>query len=136
MAYAEQADLEKMYGADAVASLADHDGDDAADTGVIDEALDGATAIIDGYLAVRYPVPLANPPKVVKDLCVDIAWYRLASNSLKRTTEMRQRYEDAIDYLKSVSKGVASIGLDTDDDDESDDVSTAFAAKTEWLGRA
>ena len=136
MPYAAQIDLENVYGKDLVRKLADHDGDGVADQEAIDDALTAASSIIDGYLAIKYPVPLANPPMLVRDLCVDIAWYRLAYSRLKQTAEMRLRYEDAIKFLSRVADGKASIGLDTDADDVSDDQSSTLVGKITYLNRA
>ena len=136
MAYAAQIDLENQYGVDLVTRLADYDGDGVADQSAIDDALTSAQSIVDAYLAARYPVPLANPPPVVRDLTVDIAWYRLAHNRLKQTAEMRLRYEDAIKLLTAVAGGKASIGLDSTGEGVSDDQTGKFRAKTEWLQRA
>ena len=136
MAYATQMDLENVYGKRLVTKLSDHDNDGAADQEAIDHALSAASSIIDGYLSVRYSVPLSNPPTVVRDYCVDIAWYRLAYSRLKQTNEMRLRYEDAINFFKRVGEGKASIGLDTDDDALSDDQSASMTGKTTYLLRA
>lgn len=35
-----------------------------------------AEAEVDGYMAVRYTVPFSPAPYVVRDLCVDIAYYK------------------------------------------------------------
>ena len=123
--YVTKADLETTYGVDLVKRLADHDGDGVADKNVIDKACTDAQAIIDTYLAVRYELPLldtlAEIPITVKNLAVDIAWYRLAYNRAKQTAEMRQRYEDAIKLLERIADGKASLGIDTDEDEGSDD---------------
>lgn len=134
MAYATQIDLEQNYGADKVARLADYDRDGSPDPDAIEEALASASSIIDAYISVRYSVPLSIVTVVVRDLCVDIALYRLAHDDLKRTLEMRQRYDDAIALLIRIADGKASIGLDTDGDGESE-VGGAFAATTRFLGR-
>lgn len=139
MSYATQNDLERVYGESMVMRLADHDNSgtlDEQDQAAINDALTSASSTVDGYLATRYPVPLANPPLVIKNLTIDIAWYRLAYSRLKQTTEMRQRYEDAIDFLKDVSRGKASIGLDTNEDGVSDDQSGSVTSSTSFLDRA
>ena len=136
MAYASQVDLENAYGTDLVTRLSDHDQDGVADQAPIDDALVAASSIIDAYLAARYSVPLERPTPIVRDLCVDIAWYRLAYSRLKQTTEMRLRYEDAIKLLTRVSEGKASIGLDTTGDAGSDDQSGRMVTRTRFLNRS
>ena len=136
MSYASQFDLENVYGVEQVKRLSDHDNDGVADNNAIEDALTGASAIIDGYLAVKYQVPLATPTPIVRNLCLDIAWYRLGYARQKWTIEMRQRYEDAIDFLKMVAAGKAAIGLDTDADGLSDDQSSTLVSSTGFLTRA
>ena len=136
MSYATQMDLENVYGQDLIRRLSDHDNDGVADQEAIDDALRSASSIIDGYLSVRYPVPLQKVPPVVRDYTVDIGLYRLAYSRLKQTTEMRLRFEDAIKFFTLVASGKASIGLDTDDDDQSDDQSGSIYGRTKFLLRA
>jgi phage gp36-like protein len=95
-----------------------------------------ASSIIDGYLSVRYAVPINPTTQLLRDLCVDIALYRMALSRLKQTAEMRLRYEDAIKLLTRISDGKASIGQDTDDDGLSDDQSGSAVAKYTFVQRA
>jgi phage gp36-like protein len=145
MPYASKLDLENTYGVENVAVLADHDGDGVPEEEAIDEALESASSIIDSHLGARYSVPIGNPPPIMRDLCIDIAWYRLAYSRLKQTAEMRLRYEDAIKLLTRISDGKASIGLDDGGtvgggdgtgDGTSDDQSGSLVGRTRWLERA
>jgi phage gp36-like protein len=127
--YVTLEDLETTYGQDLIRRLADHDGDGHADQEVIDKAAADATATINTYLGVRYTLPLVVIPLTVKNLAVDIALYRLAYNRMKQTAEMRLRYEDATKLLVAIAKGDASIGVDTDEDGETDDQAGGAVAK-------
>ena len=69
--------------------MADRDGDGVPDEGAVTAALDSASAEIDGYIAVRYTLPLASPPPNLTQPCVDIALYRLASSRDVLTDEHR-----------------------------------------------
>lgn len=111
MAYATQANLIDRYGEDAILVLADRNLDAIIDADIVQQALDDATAEIDAYVAAKYTLPLPTVPDVLVRLCGDIAMYRLAAEADQATDERRKRYEDAIDFLKSVSKGVASLGV-------------------------
>jgi len=113
MPYATQADLETRYGATEVLQLADRNADDTADTGVIDAALADASHEIDGYLAVRYTLPLSETPALLTRLCCDIARYRLWSDDA--TDQIRQRYEDAVTLLTRLSSGSVQLGLSATD---------------------
>lgn len=112
MPYASEQDLVDAYGADRILMLA------MAANGTRDEAkitrcLDGASAVIDGYLSLRYTLPLSVAPPLLKDACVVIAAYRLASDPAALSEDMRKRYEDAIAFLKDVARGFAGIGVAT-----------------------
>ena len=104
MAYATEADIVELYGADAL-YVADRDGDGASDAAAVERALSSASDEIDSHLAVRYTVPLAEAPSVVRQWCVDIALYRLALSHTVLTEEHRRRYEDAIKSLAGVASG-------------------------------
>lgn len=113
MAYATQSDIETLYGADALV-VADRDGDGEADAAAVARALDAASAEIDTYLAVRYPLPLPGVPAMLRQWCVDIAVYRLALAADVRSDEHRTRYEDALAALKRVADGKAALVFPTD----------------------
>lgn len=77
---------------------------------IIDAALADADAEIDPYLAPRYTLPLSSTPRVLTNHAADIARYRLHENVVPDA--VRQRYQDAIRFLKDVAAGRASLGLD------------------------
>ena len=108
MSYATQADLEARYGAEEVLQLADRNGDGVIDAGVVEQALADAGAEIDGYLGSRYQLPLAGAPQIVNVYACDIARYRLYANAA--TEEVRNRYQDAIKFLKLAAEGKVMIG--------------------------
>lgn len=123
IAYATQEDIVSRHGDDMLLRIADRDDDDTVDEDAVNLALESASSEIDSYVATRYPVPLASPSAMVKQVCVDIAVYRLASSESALTDEMRKRYEDAIKWLQAVAKGDAAIvtpstGEDDEDPDE------------------
>ncbi|MDA8254180.1 MAG: DUF1320 family protein [Betaproteobacteria bacterium] len=108
MTYATQADLESRYGAEEVLQLADRDGDGVIDAGVIDQALRDADAEIDGYLGSRYQLPLATAPQIINVYACDIARYRLYASAA--TEEVRNRYQDALKFLRLAAEGKVMIG--------------------------
>ena len=116
--YATPADIVNLHGADFLLVIAER-GDERslADTRTqtaIAEALGHAGAEINTYLATRYPVPVAPVPLNLKHHCINIACYILASSSDRMTDIIRERYKNALDWLKDISKGVANLppGLD------------------------
>jgi phage gp36-like protein len=103
--YATAADIVIIYGQDILDAVASRDGSGRGSPEAITAALDAATAEIDTYLGTRYTVPLNPVPPYIRQVCVDIAVYRLALDIGPRTEEMRIRYADAIAYLKNVAEG-------------------------------
>lgn len=82
----------------------------AVDTDLIDRAIADADALIDGYLKVRYRLPLASIPRLVKDLSLRISIYyahaHIASDKIRRD------YEEALSTLKHISQGLIRLDLD------------------------
>ena len=62
MRYAETSDLILRYGEPELSILTDLTGAGVVDTDKCNVVLDDASALIDGYLAGRYPLPLAHVP--------------------------------------------------------------------------
>lgn len=110
MPYATRDDIRRIYGAE---FLEDITPVDVADPdGAVDQALDEASAEIDGYLSVRYPLPLTGELKVLRRPCIDIAVYVLANSHARLTDTMENRYQQATSMLTKISKGVIGLGED------------------------
>lgn len=114
MSYASQADIEAIYGAAALAIVADRDGDGLADGPAVAAALGRASDEIDLHVGAAYALPLAATPPQLVQLAVDVALYRLALDAGVRTDEHRQRYEDAVAVLKRIAEGRARLTLPAD----------------------
>lgn len=111
MAYATQADIMAVYGEDALVIVADRAGDGEIDAAAVNQALAAATSLIDAHVGVRYMTPLATVPDLVRDLCIDITLYKLATEGNGLTEEKRTRYEDALSLLKRIADGKANLDL-------------------------
>ncbi len=84
-------------------------------TTALQQAVDDASAEIDGYLESRFLLPLNDPPAVLNRLTCDIAMYRLqALRPLHDTADARRRYEDAVALLVQVARGEVTLGLSAD----------------------
>ena len=77
MSYCTQSDIEVRIGPADLVALADHDGDGAADSAVVQGAISSAQALIDSYLSVRYAVPVAPVPDALKTRAVSLSVYFL-----------------------------------------------------------
>ena len=73
----------------------------------VTDAIQDATEEINGHIGGRYPLPLPNVPSNLKRMACDIARYRLYFQ--QPTEEVRQRYEDAIAFLRRVADNKASL---------------------------
>ncbi len=101
---------------------------------VLQMATGDASAFIDGHLAGRYALPLANPPTILKALAVDVAIYNLARDHAGLTEDIRQRFEDAKSYLRSVARGEIKLpGQDLTSDDGPG--SASFSSSPRRFGR-
>lgn len=108
--YCNLPDLINRFGERELIELTDRNQDDAIDTASTDAAMEDAASIIDSYLLVRYCLPLASVPVVLRNYACDIAMYNLWN--LRRMGDIetiRTRYEDAIRWLERVRDYKAEI---------------------------
>ena len=117
MAYATQDDLVPVrLTLDELVQLTDDSTSDVdpgagqVNTAIVDAIMAEASGRVDGYCRQRYQTPL-QPSEIVKGLTLDIAEFLLFTR--RRTTKtsetVRQRYEDAIAFLKDIAAGKASL---------------------------
>lgn len=79
------------------------------DDDVVDDALNDAAAQIDGYLSARYTLPLSETPARLVKIASDIARFYL--HGAAADDQVRKAYEDAVSWLKDVSKGTVQLGV-------------------------
>lgn len=109
MPYADRDLMIARFGEEELIQLTDRDGAGAIDDTALDTALADADGEIDGYLAVRYALPLATVPPVISRLASDLARYFLYDDHA--TEQVRMRYEDARRLLEAISAGRVQLGL-------------------------
>lgn len=81
----------------------------------LQQALNDASAEIDGYLGGRFSLPLSDPPIVLNRLTTDVAMYRLqALRPLHDLADARRRYDDAVAMLTKVASGEMTLGIGAD----------------------
>jgi phage gp36-like protein len=98
MTYATRQDLAQHYGQDEIDQRESMLGASAVDTALI-----GADALIDGYLATRYSLPLSDVPANLVQFAAAIARYKLLGDAA--TERARLDYQDAVQWLKDVAAG-------------------------------
>lgn len=111
MAYATQADIITLHGEDTLLLVAADAGTGGIAIATVERALASATSLIDTHVGVRYPVPLAVVPETVREMCIDIALYKLSGVGTGLHDEARTRYEDALALLKRIAEGKANLDL-------------------------
>ncbi|MBN8955725.1 MAG: DUF1320 domain-containing protein [Rhizobiales bacterium] len=79
------------------------------DTSVVDRALADTDATIDGYLAGRYQLPLAETPALLADLAQAIAIYKL--HSRVADTKIEADYQQALKMLRDIASGVVRLNV-------------------------
>jgi phage gp36-like protein len=114
MTYASQQTLIDRFGEDELIQLTDRANLGAIDATVVARALADADAEINGYLSTRYTLPLSPVPAVLEKLACDIARYQLFENAV--TEIVKERYENAIRFLKDVAAGKVTLGVDGNGD--------------------
>ena len=116
MSYATPQDIINRYSNQDLVQLTNED--PAAITinsAVLQQALDDASAEIDGYLGARFVLPLSDPPSVLNRLAADIAMYRVQSlRPIHDLADARKRYDDAVAMLTRVAAGELTLGIAAD----------------------
>ncbi|MFZ5450269.1 MAG: gp436 family protein [Thermodesulfobacteriota bacterium] len=108
MPYSTQDDLLTMISQTELAALTAETGDEP-DSQVVAEAINRADAEIDAACGLRYTVPFAPAPERVKSLSTDLALYHLYSRRGVAPAVWRQKYLDALAFLKEVAGGQATL---------------------------
>lgn len=112
--YATRDDLIARFGLQSIEQL-ERAVSQAVDPAVSEKALTDAQELADSYIAARYSLPLPVIPETLKGVVLDIARYKLYA--MRAPDEVRQRYEDAISWLKQISAGKAILQLPANPDD-------------------
>lgn len=104
MTYAARADMILTFGERELVQLTDRADPPAEmiDDTVLQNALDWAEGLINGYLKLRYALPLSGFHQILQGLAQDVAYWRLHREPVE---EVRKRYEAAIKTLKDLSEG-------------------------------
>lgn len=107
MAYATQQDMTDRYGALALQRLTDRATPPAGavDAVLLGARLDDASALIDGYLAGRYALPMPVVPAILKVHCCALAMYLLLGEAADKDSAAAADNRAAISYLTKVAEG-------------------------------
>lgn len=111
MTYATLQLLIDRFGERMLIELSDRDDPPAGAivVAVVSRALADTDAVIDGYIAGRYALPLAEVPALLADLAAPIAIYKLHRFSVEGKIE--QDYKDALATLDKIARGVVRLPI-------------------------
>ena len=103
--YASAVEFEEEIGTTETVELTNLDNPSANTVNIsrLEKALATASGEINSYLATRYSIPISPVPQILKNYCIDIAWYRLAQNNAPE--QYTTRYNNTIARLKDIEKG-------------------------------
>lgn len=77
------------------------------DGAVVDRALADATALVDGYLATKYALPLSEVPGLVVDITGAIAVWKLYIT--EAPDKVRADYDGALRMLRDIASGAVRL---------------------------
>lgn len=111
MSYCTADDILKWIESSELVQLTD-DGDlGVVNDTVVGNAIEYASAVIDGYLGARYTLPLATVPVILKTYCTDIAICALYDRRpAGRPEHWQDRCKNADRFLGLVAAGKISLG--------------------------
>lgn len=109
MTYATLQDLTDRYGERMLIALTDRGAvaTGVIDTSVVNRALADTDAVIHGYLAVRYVLPLSVSSPVIEDIAMTIAIWKL--HRATPDEKVKADYDQALRTLREISAGTIRI---------------------------
>ena len=82
-----------------------------AAAGYITEAIASADSEIDGYCSVKYIVPFAVVPPIIKKISVHLAIYNLYARRVETMPDVRvANQKNSIDLLTKIARGLVKLG--------------------------
>lgn len=80
----------------------------------IEQAIDEAQALCNGYIGKRYKLPLARVPGLLSAWARAITRYKLHQDRIsdERTDPVARDYRDALKFLALVAEGKFSLGIE------------------------
>lgn len=113
MPYCTRADLEARLGPHLLRELTDLETTGAANDSRIQQAILDASAQVDAYAAMRYPVPFSPVPEFIRRVAIDLAVHRLFEArgfDAQADGAIVEAHRAAIRFLEHLAAGRVSIG--------------------------
>lgn len=111
MAYATLQDLIDRFGQNELIQRTDRTNKPAStiDQIVVQRALDDATALINGYLAKLYTLPVSPVPDVLVKVTADVARYYLHGSAVDKDGPVAAAHAQGLKWLRDVSTGLVQL---------------------------
>jgi len=109
--YSTKADILESLSEAELIDLTDDADLGVVDDAVVDRAIADADAEIDAYCGSRHQVPFAAVPAMIRKVSVDIAIYNLYARRRGAPADRKERYDNAIRFLRGVADGTVSLGV-------------------------
>ncbi len=109
MAYCTLADLIERYGERQLIALTDR-GDfatNAIDEPTVERAIADTAAVIDGYVATRYALPIDPVQPLLRDLALAIAIWKL--HTAAPDPKVEADYKEALRQLSQIAQGLVRL---------------------------
>jgi phage gp36-like protein len=108
--YVSQQDLVDRFGTELLEQLTDRDGTAGGIVAAtVDAAIVDAVALVDGYLAGRYQLPLPAVPPLVAGTAAAITLYRLYQEAAPE--KVRADHDQALRVLRDIADGKVKLPL-------------------------
>ncbi|WP_457650938.1 gp436 family protein [Profundibacter sp.] len=111
MAYTTLSKLTERFGERMLVALTDRGAvaTGTIDVAVVDSAIAGSDAMIDGYLGGRYSLPLSNTPRLIEELAEDITIWKLHVS--EPDPKIEKDYTAAIRTLDRIASGTIRLDV-------------------------
>lgn len=106
--YITEQGMVDRYGQDEIKRITDRTRTGEIDSQVLNQAITDAQSEVDAYISSKYTTPLTTITEAISRTTGDIARYRLYDERCPEN--IRQRYQEAVEFLKAVSAGRATLG--------------------------
>lgn len=114
MRYCTLSDLERAVPKQTLIWLSHDDpASENYDSAVLEDAINYAEELADGYLVSRYPLPLSSVPTIIRDAVVYLARYWLYQRRPEGAMPevVKDGKKDALDTLSQIQKGAISLNI-------------------------
>jgi phage gp36-like protein len=109
MAYSTESDILNRIEEATLVQLTDRTGSGQVDSALVGSAIEDADALINGIISTVYQVPIANVPRVVRELSATIAVYRLHLYRSADSGVWKDAYKGAMGFLGLVATRKATL---------------------------